>query len=108
MKFDFNKFLAVVAALGPVVLSVVPGGGSIAPLIPTIVGAIVEAEAIKGATGAEKKAHVLNVVEAAVSVANATGKVTLKPEEVQGVASLGIDTVISTIHVIEGAKVVKS
>lgn len=106
-KFDFHKFLAVLNAVGPIVLAAVPGGAGIAPLIPVIVGAIGEAEQIKGATGPEKKQHVLNVVAAGVVTANSTGKVTLDPVEVNTVASHGIDAVVGTIHVVEGAKVVK-
>lgn len=107
MKFDLHKFLTIVGSVGPLVLLAVPGAGAIAPLIPTIIGAIGEAEAIKGATAAQKKAHVLNVVAAGVATANATGKVTLNPTDVAAVASDGIDAVIGTVHVIEGAKVVK-
>lgn len=108
MKFDFHKFLAVVSQVGPMVLGAVPGGEKIAPLIPTITHAITEAEAIKGASGAEKKAHVLAVVAAGVATANATGKVTLDPTEVEQIASTGVDAVIGTVHVIAGAKVVKA
>ena len=106
-KFNFHKFLEVLNAVGPLVLLAVPGGAAIAPIIPVIVGAIGEAEAIKGASGAEKKQHVLNIVAAGVTTANATGKVTLDPSEVQTVASHGIEAVVGTIHVVEGAKVVK-
>jgi len=106
-KFDMHKFLAVLGAVGPLVLALVPGSEKIATVIPVILTGIAEAEAIKGATGAEKKAHVLEIVAAGVAVANATGKVILVPAEVTEVASHGIDTVIGTIHVVEGAKVVK-
>jgi hypothetical protein len=105
--FNLDQFLAVVSLIAPVLLMAVPGGAGIAVLIPTIVNAIKEAEQIQGATGPEKKAHVLAIVMAAVAVANATGSVKLNPEEVNTVAGYAIDVVIGTIHIIEGAKVIK-
>lgn len=107
-KFDLKKFLAVLQVVGPVVLTLVPGGGVAAVLIPTVVHAIGEAEQIKGASGADKKAHVMDIVGSAVTVANATNKVKLDPAEVNAAVDKGIDTVISAIHVVEGAKVVKA
>lgn len=108
VKFDFHKFLQIVASVGPILLTLVPGGAAVATLVPVIISAIGEAEQIKGATGAEKKAHVLEIVAASVTVANTTGKVRLDPAEVQTVAGNGIDAVIGTVHVIQGAKVVKA
>jgi hypothetical protein len=107
-KFDFHKFLQLVGSIGPLVLLAVPGGAVIAPLVPVIIGAIGEAEQIKGATGAQKKAHVLNILDAAVVTANSTGKVNINSTAAQAAADKGIDAVISTIHVIEGAKIVKA
>ncbi len=103
MKFDFHKFLAIVATVGPGVL-LLTGGGAIAPLVPVIIHAIGEAEAIKGATAAQKKAHVLAIVEASVATANATGKVQLDLPEVLAVSSTGIDTVIGTVNIVAKAK----
>lgn len=107
MKFNLTKFLGIVNALAPVVLLAVPGGAVIAPIVPVIVNAITEAEQISGASGPEKKAHVLNIVDAAVVTANATGKVHINPTEAADAASHGIDAVIGAVAVIEGAKVVK-
>ena len=103
-----GKWLNIVKLIAPVVLANVKGGDKIAVLVPTITDAISEAEQIKGASGAEKKAHVLNVVQAGVVAANASGKVHLDPAEVQATASHGIDAVVDAIHVIDGAKVVKA
>jgi hypothetical protein len=106
-KFDLTKFLMIVNGVGPLLLLAVPGGEKIAPLIPVITYAIGEAEQIKGATGEQKKAHVLDITNAAVLTLNATGKVKLDPAEVAKVAGSGIDTVIGTVHLIEGGKVTK-
>lgn len=102
-KFDIAKFLQIVSMIGPGVLMLVPGGAAIAPLVPVIIHAIGDAEQIKGATGAEKKAHVLAIADAAVTVANTTGKVTLDPVQVQAVAGQGIDAVIGTVAIVQGA-----
>lgn len=104
-RFDLARFLAVLAAVGPVMLTLVPGAEKIGALIPVVVAAIGDAEQIKGATGPQKKAHVLAIVAAGVAVANSTGKLKLDAAEVAGVASGGIDTVIAAIHVANGAKV---
>lgn len=106
-KFNLSRFLDVLNRVGPIFLPLVPGGDKIAVLVPVIVHAIGEAEQIQGATGPEKKAHVLSIVAAGVDVANSTGKLKLDPTEVHAVASEGIDTVISAIHVAEGARIEK-
>ena len=107
MKFNLKKFLEIVSTVGPVVLATIPGGDKIAPVIPKIVDGIKSAEAMQGASGAEKKRHVLNIVASGAAVANATGKVKVSAADLEAIASQGIDTVIATVHVIEGAKVVK-
>lgn len=105
MKFNLKKFLEVVRTVGPVILAAVPGGEKIpTDLVTTIVDAVGEAEQIKGSTGAEKKAHVMAVVAAGVKTANATGKVKLDADEVAAVASAGVDAVVGTVKVVEGAK----
>lgn len=106
MKFHLDRFVEIVDRLAPAVLAVVPGGDKIAPLVPRIVSGIKEAEAIKGATGAEKKRHVLNVITAGADVAKGAG-VHVSSEEITAIASKGIDTVIDAVHVVEGAKVTK-
>ena len=106
-KITGNKWFQLITGLAPMILANVKGGDKIAPVIPVIVAGIQEAEQIKGASGAAKKDHVLKTVEAGVAAANATGKVNLDPAAVRDAASDGIDAVIGTIHVVEGAKVVK-
>jgi hypothetical protein len=103
MKFHFDRFVEIVDRLGPVVLAVVPGGDKIAPLVPTIVHGIKEAQAMKGASGAEKKRHVLNAITDGADVAAAAG-VHVSSEEIAAIASRGIDTVVEAVHVVEGAK----
>lgn len=108
MKFNLGKFLAVVSQIGPVILAATPGAEKFAPIVGEVVGAIGAAEKIKGATSSEKKAHVLEIAKGAVATLNATGKVKIDATEVDAIVGAGVDNVIKTIHVIEGAKVEKA
>ena len=103
MKFNLSRFVEVVDRIGPAVIAVVPGGDKIAPLVPKIVHGIKEAQAIKGASGAEKKQHVINASTDGADVATAAG-VKVSKDEIAAIASKGIDTVIEAVHVVEGAK----
>ncbi len=104
MKFHLDRFIEIVDRIGLPVLSVVPGGDKIAPLVPKILAGIKEAQAIRGASGEEKKKHVLAIVVTGADVANATGKVKISATELEAIASKGIDTVVEAVHVVEGAK----
>jgi hypothetical protein len=103
MKFNLSRFVEIVDRVAPAVLAVVPNGDKIAPLVPKIVHGIKEAQAIKGASGAEKKQHVLNTITDGADVAAAAG-VKVSSTEIAAIASKGIDTVIEAVHVVEGAK----
>ncbi len=107
MHFNLSRFVEIVDRVGPAVLAVMPGGDKIAPIVPKIVHGIKEAQAMKGASGAEKKAHVLAAIADGAAVANATGKVKISGDELQAIAGKGIDTVIEAVHVVEGAKVAR-
>lgn len=98
-----NKWLELVRTLAPVILAVVPKGDKIAPLVPVILHGIAEAEAIKGATGEQKKAHVLELVQTGVTAANATGKVHLDPAELGAATSKGIDAVVQGVNAVHAA-----
>lgn len=100
----WTKWLDLVKLLAPIVLANVKGGDKIATVIPVVVQGIQEAEQIKGAKGPEKKDHVLNVTDAAVTALNATGKVKLDPQEVRATVSDGIDTVVQTVNLVHGAR----
>lgn len=103
MKIHFGKFKSLVRVLGPMVLASVPGGDKIAQHVDVVLGAIEEAEAMKGASGADKKAHVLAIVAAGVQEANASGKVHLDPAAAQAIASHGADAIIATVNAIHRA-----
>jgi len=106
MKFDFQKFVEVIKTVAPVVLVAVPGGQVLAPIVPAIVHGIEQAEQIPGASGIRKKEHVLEIVKSATAVANAAGA-RLDPAAVQDAAGKGIDAVIGTVKIVEGARPAK-
>lgn len=97
----------MVGIFAPIILLNAPKGDKIAPFIPQIVNGIIEAEQIPGATGAQKKDHVMKIVKTGAVIANATGKVNLDPDEIAGITSKGIDLTIDVMHAANGAKVTK-
>lgn len=103
MGFSFSKFAAALTTLLPTVALLVPGGDKIAPYVPTILAGIAEAQKIPGATGAEKKAHVIALVSGAADALAIAKPGKTDKAELIGIASTTIDTVITTIHAIEQA-----
>lgn len=100
-----KTFLHILELVGPSALAaVVPGVG---PFIPVIVAAIGAAHQIEGASGADKKAHVLSIATATLDVAHATG-VHIDPALTLAAISSGIDAVVAGLKVIEGTKVAVS
>jgi hypothetical protein len=103
MKLDWKTLVSV---LGPAILANVPHADKLAPLVPTIVHGIGEAEGLKGASGEEKKAHVLALVADAVTGINsAKGHTVVSPDGLATVAGSGIDTVIGAINLVHAAHV---
>lgn len=95
-----NKWISLVLNLAPLVLMAIPGMPAV--LVPTIVHAIQEAQQIAGASGADKKAHVLAVAADAVTAVNeAKGKAVINPAVVPTVVSQGIDTAIGVINLVQ-------
>ncbi len=103
-KLDkLNTILGLVGKFAPMILPSVPGGAKISAFIPVITHGILEAEQIPGASGADKKAHVLNLLADSVTALNATGKTHLSQDELAAIAGNGIDTVIGTVNLLHGA-----
>jgi hypothetical protein len=90
------KWAKVLIGLAPVILEV----AGVPPIISTVViHGMEEAQSIKGATGAEKKAHVLALVADAVTVLNeAKGQVVLNPLLTLAAVESGIDTTIAAVN----------
>lgn len=73
-----------------------------AVLIPTITHAMSEAQGLPGASGPEKKAHVLGIVKDGVETFNAAkGKTMLNPAKAVDAVSSGIDTTIAAINLVQ-------
>ena len=98
---------SLVSIFAPVVAMAIPGGSAFASLVPILIRGINEAEQIKG-TGAQKKAHAMEVVLAAATGTNAAlvaaGKApALNVADVQATVSHGIDAVIGVVNLVEKA-----
>lgn len=103
MHFDFKKFAAVVAQIGPIVL---PMAGVPENLTSLIVHGITVAEAMPGKTGAEKKAYVQELVRTGAEGVNAAaGKPTVDAAQLAGTVGLGIDAVINTMNTVKNIPV---
>lgn len=98
-----NKWLSIAQMLAPAVLMAVPHGETIAPYVPIITAGIQEAEQIPGATGAEKKAHVVGLAMAAFQSLQQTGKVHLNQTDFATTVSAGIDATVGTINLVQQA-----
>lgn len=89
-----QNFLAVFKLALPILGVLVPGSAAFLPLINIGVS---EAAALPGASGADKRAHVLNLVAVGAAAASATGKVPIDPATAQAIAA-------NVISVIDGIK----
>jgi hypothetical protein len=93
------KWLVVVLQVAPVLIALVPGVPPI--LVPLIVRGITDAQQIKGASGADKKRHVLAIVADGITAVNAVKPGTIPdPAGVLVASGLGIDTTIATVNLI--------
>ena len=101
-KMDtLNKWLAIAQMIAGPILATVPGGAKIAPFVSVISTGIQEAEQIPGATGADKKAHVMNLAMSAFAALQATGKVHLgDATDFQNMVGAGVDTTVGVINVV--------
>jgi hypothetical protein len=99
MGFPWRKFATIAKVIAPVVLSTIP---SVPPVLgPLVSHAIMEAEGVPGATGADKKAHVLAILNDALVTAAALGKPIGNPVVIVPAVSQGVDAVITTIKAIQ-------
>lgn len=85
-----GHFFVNIGKFAPLILAITP----LAPIAPAVAAAIQEAEAIQGATGPEKRAHVINVATAAATVAQQSGA-KVDPAAVQAAAGQTIDAIVA-------------
>lgn len=103
MSGFWHRFADIAKVVAPVVLSVVPG---VPPVLgPIIAHAIIDAQSLPGASGAEKKAHVLAIVGDALAVADVAGKPIGDASVIVPAVSNGVDAVVSTVNAIKAAHV---
>lgn len=97
-----TKWLDVVKSLAPVIIAIVAPG--LAPLGTVIASAITEAEQLAGASGPDKKAHVVAIASDAAAAINLTAKKTVvDPATVASSAGSAIDVVVSVANMIHNA-----
>lgn len=97
-----KSFLEILASIGPMVLSLIPGTAAFAPLVSQ---AIAAAETIPGASGAQKKAAAVEIVTVGMKVANeAAGHQIVEPSTLGALVSQGIDTAVAAVNLVQAAK----
>lgn len=90
-----GHFFQQVAKVAPLILAVSP----LAPIAGPITAAIQEAEAIQGASGKDKLAHVVAIAIDAAQTANAAaGHVVVDPAAVESTAGAVISAVVESVN----------
>ena len=93
------KWLQLVASFAPYILATIPG---LPPfVIPAIVQGIQDVEQIPGASGAQKKATVLDLVKTGLGVVNNATSHKVDPVAATAAVSLGIDAVVAAVNVVQ-------
>lgn len=97
-KPDIRKWITFALQFLPLVLA---AKGVPDAIIEPLVKASVEAEGFPGATGLEKKAHVMEIARDTIAVVNETaGKQTINPTRVIGLVSDGIDLGVRVVELV--------
>jgi hypothetical protein len=92
------KWLHILETVGVAAL----GASPLAPIARPVALAIAAAEAIKGASGAEKLAHVLTIAKEAATAAQAVG-VDISPELVEAAGAHAIATAVQVTNIVHQA-----
>lgn len=103
MGLDFKKWLGILTAVAPVIMLAVPGGAAFAPLIPSVIVAIADAQQKPGATGVEKKAYVLQIAKDAFSTTNLVHPGTVDAAVMLEAVAHGVDAVIGAVNAVQKA-----
>lgn len=94
-----KKWLKALAHIAPKVLLLTP----LAPIAPAVQEAIAEAEAMKGASGDQKLAHVVKIAVDSAEVAQASG-VHIDPQAVEHAAEKAVSTAVDITNIAAGVK----
>lgn len=98
----WSNFANIAKIVGPSVLSVIPGVPPI--IIPLVVHGITTAESMQGATGDQKKAAAMSLINDGLTGLNAAkGETVLDPAVVVPAVSQGVDAVVTTINAVKAA-----
>lgn len=102
MRLDkLADFAKKVGQFAPMILALTP----LAPIAPAVALGIQEAEAIRGASGPEKLAHVVKIAKHAADAANAqAGKEVIDAAQVEATAGQVVSAVVSTVNLVETTK----
>lgn len=96
-----SKWLSLIQMIAPIVLTAVKP--ELAPIAGNVTAAIQEAEAMKGASGADKLQHVINIGHAAADAVNiATGKEAIHIPTLDNALQDGVSTVVSVANLVHG------
>jgi hypothetical protein len=93
------QWLRILQTVGLAALAASP----LAPIAIPVAAAMAEAEAIKGASGQEKLAHVLTIATKAAEVAQAQG-VKIDPAVVNAAGAQAISTAVAVVNIVHNAK----
>jgi len=86
----------ILLGIGPLILAAIPATRPIASIVPSAVAA---AEDMLQASGAEKKAAALRLVDAGVTATNvAAGHEAIDPSAARAVADNAIDAIVATTN----------
>lgn len=97
-----KQFLEILASVGPMILSLLP---ETAPFAPLVSQAIAAAEQIPGATGPQKKAIAVSIVQIAAQAGDqAAGRTVVDPATLGSLVSQGIDTTVAAVNLVQAAK----
>lgn len=94
------RWLAILQTVGLAALQASP----LAPIAAPVAVAIGEAEAIRGASGADKLAHVLVIAKQAAATAQELG-VTIDPQLVEQAGAKAISTAVDVTNLVHAAHV---
>lgn len=94
------KWLQILAEVGPQVLRFTP----LAPIADDVIAAIGAAQAMDGATGPQKLAHVVTIAtDAARATNDQAGREVIDPVVMQAAAETAISTVVQVTKMVEAA-----
>ena len=94
---NLKSWINAITKIAPIILAAVPGVPPL--LVPAIIKGIHAAEAIPGATGPEKLAAAIEIIDASATAINEAKPNTIKVSEINSAVKHGIETVIAVTNI---------